>query len=189
MSRARVLPLVVIVVLVSLLVASKVFGWADAFSVEALRAHLKAAGWWGIAAFFFAMVFSNVLSVPTVVFVIAALLSFDPVVGVPLSFFGSLAAASNSYVVGRLLRSKKTSDDVEQEAPGRLKAWMRKLLATVDEHPLRVVVLLRLVLFVSGPVNLALAATGMRYRTYALGTAVGMVPVIAFYTISLRCLA
>ncbi len=185
----RYLPVFIAIVLVALLIASKVFGWEDAFSVDALRAYLTGAGGWGIGVFFLAMVFSNLFGVPTVLFVIAALLTFDPVIGISLSFLGGLGAATNSYFFGRQLRPGSEKEKEKELPRSRLQTWMQKVLSTVDAHPFRVVVVLRLLLFVSGPLNLALAATGMRYRTYALGTAIGMVPVIGFYAVTLRCLA
>jgi uncharacterized membrane protein YdjX (TVP38/TMEM64 family) len=55
--------------------------------------------------------------------------------------------------------------------PGR---WTRRVLRHVEAHPIAVVAALRLVGHLSAPLSVALCLTGMRFRDYAIGSALGL---------------
>ena len=63
------------------------------------------------------------------------------------------------------------------------KPWIVKLLVKLDEHPVRWMVVLRSVAFISPPLNYALALTRIRFRDYALGSALGLVGPMAIVTV------
>jgi uncharacterized membrane protein YdjX (TVP38/TMEM64 family) len=57
---------------------------------------------------------------------------------------------------------------------------VRRILAQLDDHPIRTVILLRLILSMSPQVNYALALSSVRPRDFFVGSAVGLfAPVFA----------
>ena len=65
--------------------------------------------------------------------------------------------------------------------------FLRRALAALDSHPVLTVAMLRLVFLLSGPVNAALAMSRVRYSQYLLGTAVGMLPAMCFFSLTMSC--
>jgi uncharacterized membrane protein YdjX (TVP38/TMEM64 family) len=64
------------------------------------------------------------------------------------------------------------------ERSGR-EAVMSRLLSRLDERPVLTVVLLRLFLWMAPQLNYALALSNIRFRSYFVGTALGLVAPIA----------
>jgi uncharacterized membrane protein YdjX (TVP38/TMEM64 family) len=161
--------------LVALLVAGRLTGLTDRLSVPALRAAVGAAGAWGPVLFVLAFCAGELVHVPGMVFVAAAAFAYGPVNGAALSFAGALASLSVTFAFVRAVGGKPLST---------LK-WplAERILAHLDRRPVRTIALLRLVLWISPPVSYALALSGVRFRSYLAGSALGLaipIPVIAF---------
>jgi uncharacterized membrane protein YdjX (TVP38/TMEM64 family) len=109
------------------------------------------------------------------VFVAAAALAYGPVYGAVLAYAGALASVSVTFAFVRGVGGK----------PLATVRWpfARRLLAHLDRRPVLTIALLRLVLWISPPISYALALSGVRFRSYLAGSALGLaipVPVIAF---------
>ena len=57
---------------------------------------------------------------------------------------------------------------------------LARALGLVERHPFRAVLLLRLVLWFNSPLSYAMAFTPIRLRTYVVGCACALAPVVAF---------
>jgi uncharacterized membrane protein YdjX (TVP38/TMEM64 family) len=175
-TRWRWMRLVALAALVvALLVAGRLSGLTDRLSVPALRATVAAAGAWGPVLFVVAFCVGELVHVPGMVFVAAAALGYGPVSGAALSFAGALASQSVTFAFVRSVGGK----------PLATLKWpfARRLLAHLDRRPVLTIALLRLVLWISPPVSYALALSGVRFRSYFAGSALGLaipIPVIAF---------
>jgi hypothetical protein len=55
----------------------------------------------------------------------------------------------------------------------------RRILSHLDGHPVRTIFLLRLLLWMAPQLNYALALSNVRFRSYLLGTALGLLAPIA----------
>lgn len=159
---------------VALLVGGRLSGLTDHLSVSALRASVAAAGLWGPVFFVLAFCAGELVHVPGVAFVAAAAFAYGPASGAALSFVGALASVSVTFAFVRTVGGKPLAT---------LKwAFARRLLAHLDRRPVRTIALLRLVLWISPPISYALALSGVRFRSYLAGSALGLaipVPVIA----------
>ena len=171
-------------VLGGLFLAARASGLTEQLSIAGMRGLLAEAGVVGIVLFLLAYAGSNLVSLPAIVFILAALVSYGGVLGVGLAFGGGLLAASTSFFAVRLLKGKQSEP---AEAKKALSTKVACLLAPLDRRPVRTVALLRVFLMLSGPLNMALAASKIRFRAYITGTAIGMVPPLCFYALTLDC--
>jgi len=137
--------------------------------IERLRAQVDAARAWGPALFFVFYVLLALLPVPKPLLTAAGAVLFGFWAGAGLALAAALAGASISFGIGRSLG---------REAVNRL---IRGRLALVDaqleQHGLTAVLVARLTPIVPFfAINYASGLSGVRFRHYVLGSAVGMVP-------------
>ena len=126
----------------------------------------------GIALFLAAFVAGEILHVPGLVFVGAAVLAWGPLTGGVIAYAGSLVAVSLAFAIVRAVGGQPLG---ELQRP-RLRAVMARL----ERQPIRTVALLRLLLWLAPALTYALALSRVRYRDYAAGSAIGLaLPVAA----------
>ncbi len=172
-GRARVLRLVLLGALVAaLLIVRYGTHFGASLSTAYLRDVVQRAGVAGVGVFVVAFACGELLHVPGMVFVAAAVLSWGRVAGGAVAYVGALVAVSLAFVIVRGVGGQPLA---ELRRP-RLQA----ILAHLDERPIRTVALLRLVLWLAPAVTYALALSRIRYRHYVAGSAIGLaLPVAA----------
>jgi uncharacterized membrane protein YdjX (TVP38/TMEM64 family) len=160
------------VMVVTLVVVAKVSGFTSHLGTEEIRARIAAAGWWGPVAFIAAFSLGELAHVPGTVFVLAAVVAYGRVAGGALAFAGALISFSFSFTVVR---------SVGGQPLGAIRwAFVRRILSQLDDHPIRTVILLRTVLWMTPQVNYALALSRVRPRDFLVGSAVGLfAPMVA----------
>lgn len=137
--------------------------------LAAIRSRVDAAGGWGPALFFVVYAGLTLLPGPKALLTAAGGAVFGLWVGAGLALAAALVGAIVSFGVGRLLGR----DAVDRLIRGRL-ARVDALLA---DHGLSAVLVVRVVPLVPFTViNYASGLSGVRFRHYVLGSAVGMVP-------------
>lgn len=192
-SRSRALRLALVAALfVGLFLIGHYSGAAQWLSLPYLRARSAAAGPVGGLLFGLAIILAVLLHLPAAPFVLAALLCYGRLAGSAISYGAALLAISISYGLaraagGQLLRVPRpsTSDTV---LPTDRPLW-RRLLAHLDDRPVRTVFFLRAVFALAPPLNFALALTGLRFRHYLLGSAIGLLVPLAVVALSVEWLA
>ena len=137
--------------------------------IAAMRARVDAAGPWGPILFFALYAALALIPVPKALLTSAGGALFGLWAGAGLSLAAALVGAVISFGIGRLLG---------REAVDRL---IRGRLARVDallaDHGLSAVLIVRLVPLVPfTAINYASGLSGVRFRHYVLGSALGMVP-------------
>src|SRR5262245_7451035 len=134
-------------------------------TVESLRATIAAVGAAGPVLYVVAFCLGELLHVPGLVFVAAAVLAFGPALGGPLAFLGAVASVSVSFWVVRAIGGRPL---------GELRTrWVRRALAQLDARPITTIALLRLVLILAPPLNYALALSQVSFAQYFLGSVLG----------------
>jgi uncharacterized membrane protein YdjX (TVP38/TMEM64 family) len=152
--------------LVGTYVVGTTTGLTEQLTIENIRTTMTTAGAWGLLAFLGAFMLGNLLQVPGLVFVIAAIVAYGRVAGWAVGLGGALLAVSSSFWVVRLVGGRPLGAITHP--------WMRKLLGRLGDQPIRSIVLLRLFFLMSPPVNYALAMTDVRYRDYLVGSLLGL---------------
>lgn len=152
-------------------------GLLDELSARQLQALFQEAGLTGAALFVLAFAVGNLLSIPGVLFVITGLLAYGQVMGAPIVLVGGVFAVTVSFWAVRLIGG--------QPAALIRNDTVRRLLSRLQERPVLTVIVLRLLMSFSPPLNYALALTPIRYRNYLIGSAIGLTFPVAFYALLL----
>jgi uncharacterized membrane protein YdjX (TVP38/TMEM64 family) len=162
MSRLRIVILAAVVV--ALLVAAELSGLRARLSLDGIR-HLSAAcGGWAIVGFIALFVGAQVAHIPGMVFVAAAVLSWGRLWGFCLGLVGAILAVAASFLLVRAIGGR-----VETQRPS-----VKRLLATLEKRPIRTVLLLRTLFWLSPAVNIGLALSPVKFRDFVIGSAVGL---------------
>jgi uncharacterized membrane protein YdjX (TVP38/TMEM64 family) len=128
----------------------------------------------GIVAFVALYAVATVALFPVSLLSAAAGLLFGPVIGVGAVWCGAVLGAAASFALGRVLGRSA----VAQLLGGRIDRLDRFL----SRRGLAAVLIVRLVpLFPFALVNYGSAVTALRFRDYAIGTGVGIVPGVVVY--------
>lgn len=135
--------------------------------LDYLRRLTSRAGLLGIMTFLGLWVLSYLMQIPGLVFIVAALLGWGAVGGSLISFVGLTAATTASFWTIRIVGGSPAS-----ELEG---SWIRKMLDSLDDRPIRTITLIRLVFLVNPVVNISLVLTDVRFRDYLLGSMLGFV--------------
>jgi uncharacterized membrane protein YdjX (TVP38/TMEM64 family) len=160
-------------VVAALLLAGRLSGATAWLTRENVRDAVQAAGPWGLALFVVLFCLAELVHEPGLVMVAAGVVAYGPYAGFGASFVGALASVTVSFLVVRAVGGTPLAE---------LRwAWARRMLARLEGEPLRVVVVLRLMLWMFPPLNYALALSPVRFRDYLVGSAVGLVvPLLVF---------
>jgi uncharacterized membrane protein YdjX (TVP38/TMEM64 family) len=172
-SRARLLRLALLVAVAAALAYVRLgTSFGASLSTARIRELVLHAGTAGVAVFVVAFCAGELLHVPGLVFVAAAVLAWGRVVGGAAAYGGALVAVSLVFVVVRAIGGQPLGAIAQPR--------LRAILARLERRPILTVALLRLVLWLAPSVNYALALSPVRYRDYAVGSALGLaVPVAA----------
>ncbi len=154
-------------VVVTLTACAHLSGLGAAVTRESIQQMATGWGNLGVALYLTAFSVGEVLQLPGVIFVLAAVAAYGPWVGTVVSYFGMLGASTTVFLFGRMIAGRALA---EVEHP-RVRALMRH----VDRAPIATVAFLRGVLFVLPGVSYACALSSIRLRDYVIGSAIGLV--------------
>jgi uncharacterized membrane protein YdjX (TVP38/TMEM64 family) len=165
---ARLLGLLALIV--GMVVIGQVSGLSEwVGSPERLQAAVEAAGPWGVLLLIGAFTIGLLIQVPGIVFATAAILCYGRFWGGLLAYSGAVIAVSAVFVFVRGVGGSAL-DEIERP-------WVRRVLAQIEDHPLRTVAILRLVFWSSPQLNYALALSRVSFRHHLLGTMIGLIPI------------
>jgi uncharacterized membrane protein YdjX (TVP38/TMEM64 family) len=177
MDDARVTPrnqhhrlLALMVVVGGLWLGAWATGVTERFNFESIRGVSARGNLWGVAAFIALFSAGQLLRVPSLVFVAAAVAIYGRSLGTVVALLGALVSATVTFTVVRAFAGAALAD-VQRPL-------VRRLLGTIDRRPVMSVALLRLLFQTAPPLNYALAMTAVRWRDHLVGSAIGLpVPV------------
>jgi uncharacterized membrane protein YdjX (TVP38/TMEM64 family) len=176
--------------------AGRVLGLEQYLHAERIRELVAEAGAFGPLAFLALFVGAVVAQVPGVVFVVAAPALFHFPQALALCWLASILAVIANFELVRRVDGLVATPDDSREASGRFRghlapstppgqlhnagkrSWLAPLFAGLEAHPIRTVVLLRIITIMFPPVTGALALTQVSARDHAVGSALGMLPPI-----------
>jgi uncharacterized membrane protein YdjX (TVP38/TMEM64 family) len=163
--RWRLLALAAVVV--ATLVVGRASGATESLSVEGVRRAVEDAGLVGLVLFVALFAVGELLHVPGLVFVAAAVAIWGPVAGGLAASAGALVSLVTSFAVVRGVGGS--------HRPAPRWAFLERLLAGLERRPVATVALARAVFILSPPVTYALALSPVRFRDYLVGSALGLV--------------
>lgn len=170
------------VLLGGLLVAGIALNLAGVISLEpeAVVALARSAGGWGVVILVAAFVLGSIANVPGLVFVAAAVTLYGGHRGYLVALLGAILSVNITFALGRAT-GLGNSKLLERPMIAKVVAWLHR-------RPVLSVGVLRLLVVVSPPVNYALSLTKLRFRDFAIGSAVGLVIPVGVQVAGLTCL-
>ncbi len=160
--------------LVVAFVGGAVYLWrTGGVSASGIRRWIDSLGPAAPLLFVGAFVAGGLVGLPGMAFVLGARLAFGPYLGGVLAYVAGMCAITLPFITARYLRRQAAE-------PWRPKQKLAaRAMAMLETHPIRAVVLLRLVLWFNPPLSYALALTPLRLRDYLIGCALALAPVVA----------
>jgi uncharacterized membrane protein YdjX (TVP38/TMEM64 family) len=147
-----------------------VTGLTEQLTRERIQATMSELGALGFLAFVAAFAIGELVHVPGVVFVVAAMFAYGPGMGSVAGLVGATVSVTVTFFVVRLVGGQPLGD---VERP-----FLRRMLAQLDRRPVTTIIVLRLLFQMLPALNYGLAMSKVRYRDYVVGSALGLVPVV-----------
>jgi uncharacterized membrane protein YdjX (TVP38/TMEM64 family) len=152
------------------------------FSLSGLRGHMNLAyvreelqghPVEGFLSFVLLFVLGNLVQIPGWLFLAAAVLALGQGWGWLVTYLAACISCVITFLLVRWL-----GGDALRALPSK---WLVKVLAQLDQHPVRSVVLARILFQTLPALNYALAMSGIKFRGYLLGTLLGLPLPLALY--------
>lgn len=173
-----------IAVILLLLLLFALFEWSGlrtrftlAYLQQTIRAHLVS----GLLIFILGFTLGNLLQIPGWIFLAAAVLTLGKLWGGIATY---IAACIACFVTFFAIRGVGGNALRKLDHP-----LASRVLDHLDAHPVRSVVLLRILFQTLPALNYTLAMSGIRFRAYAIGTLLGLPLPIAVYCVFFDSLA
>lgn len=156
-------------------------GLRSHFNLTYLRESFLAHKLVGISIFVALFSLGNLIHVPGLVFLAAAVLSLGQVWGGLVTYLGAFVSSMVTFLVFRWI-----GGDALAQLKGR---FALRILRTLHKRPIRSVFLLRTLMQTLPALNITLAMSGIRMRHYAVGTLIGLPLPIALFCVFFDALA
>jgi len=163
----------VLMFLLLLLVIFEVSGLRSHFTLAYLHQILVDHPVTGLAVFILIFTLGNLVQIPGWIFLAAAVLALGKTWGGLATYVAAILSCTVTFFSIRFV-----GGDALRTLNGKLAT---RLLSQLDAHPVRSIVLLRMLFQTVPPLNYALALSGVRYRDYLVGTLIGLPLPIAAY--------
>ena len=178
MKKGTVYRLVALVVIMSGLAFMAAYTpLGEYFKFQVLKDAMQNAGIYGVGVFLLAFIIGTLLNLPGFIFIILALLVYGYGVGIPVAYAGAVLSVWVHFIVVRTIGGK---------ALGEIKnKLLRRVMQNFDTHPVRTVIILRLLFFIAPPVNYVLALSQVKTKHFVSGTLVGIIIPLCFQALLL----
>ena len=134
----------------------------DFFSLDGLQQIIIDAGPYGVVLFVLLYSAGILMNIPGVLFLFVGFMVYDGVTGLLVGYLASLVGVVIHFYFVRLMGGEALSE-IKQP-------MIRKQMLKLEEHPIRTTFILRLILYVSPPINYGLALSSIRFRDFLIGT-------------------
>lgn len=136
------------------------------FGLEYLTQTIQHTGLFGLVVFTGVYVAGTLMNIPGMIFLFILFLVYDDAIGLVVGYLSTLLSMIAHFKFTRAVAGTPFS---EIRHP-----FLRKQLDQLQKHPLRATIILRLVLFISPPVNYALALSPIKFKHLVLGSMIAM---------------
>lgn len=128
---------------------------------------------WGLCLFIGAFCLGNIVQIPGWFFLAAAVLALGKLQGGIVTYMAAIISCGVTFLMIRLI-----GGDVLRKLNTQ---WAIKVLSKLDTYPLACVAVLRTFMQTAPALNYALALSGVSFRKYMLGSAIGLpLPIIVY---------
>jgi uncharacterized membrane protein YdjX (TVP38/TMEM64 family) len=156
-------------------------GLRDHFNLAFLQQRIEENRITGLLIFILLFALGNLIQIPGWVFLAAAVLALGRTMGGIATYVAAVASCTITFFTIRFV-----GGDALRQLDSKIAV---KLLNQLDAHPVKSVLLLRVVFQTVPALNYALAMSGVRFRAYLIGTLLGLPVPIALYCLFFDYLA
>lgn len=132
---------------------------------EYLSEAIRGAGALGFIIFVAAFIFGTLMNLPGFLFIILAYLVYGYGLGFAAAYTGAVLAVIVHFLFVRTLGGEALTE-IKQPL-------VKKIMANFDTKPLRTVIILRVLFFISPPINYVLALSNVKLHHFIIGTMIG----------------
>lgn len=167
MSKKSLVRLIVLLsVSLVLMYIGRHSGFSKYFGLEYLTQTIENTGGFGIVLFAVVYVIGTLMNVPGMIFLFVLFLVYDGIGGFCIGYVTTLLS-----MLAHFYFTRGVAGEVFKEIKHPL---IRKYADRLAEKPLSTTIILRLLLFISPPVNYALAFSSIRPKHFVLGSMIAM---------------
>jgi uncharacterized membrane protein YdjX (TVP38/TMEM64 family) len=142
-----------------------------------IREWVSQFGAWGPVVLVLTMVFQMFLFfIPNILLILISILSYGPVWGGLVAWFGVVLASTVGYFIGNKLSPVIVHRLVSKKTQGKLREFIR-------DYGMKAIVVLRLSSFSNDGLSLVAGLLNMSYRRYIIATILGITPLITIVAI------
>ena len=149
------------------------FGLRDHFNLEFIRGLILQHQIGGLVLFVLLFSLGNLILIPGWVFLAAAVVTLGRVSGGAVTYVAAVTSCVLTFLTIRAL-----GGNVLRLLTNRVAV---RIMRELDAHPIGSIALLRILFQTMPAMNYALAMSGTRFRTYLIGTLIGLPLPIALY--------
>lgn len=164
-----------------LLIVFEVSGIRERFDLAYIRETIVMHRAGGLLLFVLLFSLGNLIQIPGWLFLAAAVLTLGRTWGGVVTYVAATTSCALTFVIIRSI-----GGDALRSIDNRIAA---RILSKLDTYPIRSVALLRMLFQTAPPLNYALALSGIGWRSYLVGTLLGLPLPIAAYCIFFDLLA
>jgi uncharacterized membrane protein YdjX (TVP38/TMEM64 family) len=157
----------VVAMILALVLVGKLTGLTEYLSVKRVQAMMQDAGVLGFVIFVAVFTAGELIQVPGIVFVGAAVLAYGKLLGFVASFIAAVISCTLAFVIVRGVGGKPLGEIKNR--------WARRILDKLETHPFTVIVVLRLIMWMAPSLNYALAMSNVKMRHYLSASIVGLI--------------
>lgn len=163
MSNKALLRIIVLfAVSLLLMVIGRFSSFSEYFTLDGLELAIKDAGSYGMVVFVLLYTIGILMNIPGVLFLFVGFMVYDGFTGIAIGYIASLVAVIIHFYFVRMF-----GGDAMTEIKHPLIIKQRKRL---ELHPIKTTFILRMILYVSPPINYGLALSPIRFRDFLIGT-------------------
>jgi len=142
------------------------FAFGDALTYHHLQSLLQDGGVWGVGLFLVVCVIGTLLHIPAYVLLAMCFLIYSGLPGFVIGIAAAFAIFTSHFFFARV---------VGGNALEHIKhPYFIKKLNSLDEQPLKSIILIRLVFFMAPLINFALGLSSIRYKDFIIGSLLGI---------------
>ena len=155
---------VVILLIVSLLlmVLGRHSPLSAYFTLEYLEEAISSAGGYGVVVFVLVYTIGTLMNIPGFLFLFVGFMVYKGINGILIGYLASVVAVTVHFFFVRLMAGEALTE-IKQP-------FVRKQIQRLSDSPINTTVVLRLIFYVSPPVNYALALSSIKWYYSLIGT-------------------
>lgn len=142
-------------------------GLHENLSAESIRIAVEQAGVAGVLVFIALFTVGQIAHISGHPFIAAAVFAWGWWEGAFVSVVAATVGACLSFFLARTIGGDVRSIE---------KPWLQKLLASLDDAPMRTIFAARAIFMTAPPLATGLALSGVRHRDHAVATFLGLIP-------------